>query len=164
MSCLAAGSSVGPITALAPDPIALTAMDICKRAVAAGILDGQRDEVVAEVGHGELRCIAHLPTVLAGGPRRRKRQQHGHRRAAFSERQGFLSRAGSLHACPVDRSGIKHALPSRLKNCLTRGLPGDLRVTTGYQRDSSSKRPMSSVTLVARAAVVCGKACRRCGR
>ena len=29
-----------------------------------------------------------------------------------------------------------------------RALPGATWVTTGYQRDSSSKRPMSSVTLV----------------
>lgn len=31
-----------------------------------------------------------------------------------------------------------------------RALPWATRVTTGYQRDSSSKRPMSSVTLVTR--------------
>jgi hypothetical protein len=31
-----------------------------------------------------------------------------------------------------------------------RALPWTTKVTTGYQRDSSSKRPMSSVTLVAR--------------
>jgi len=32
-----------------------------------------------------------------------------------------------------------------------RALPWATGVTTGYQRDSSSKRPMSSVTLVTRA-------------
>jgi len=32
-----------------------------------------------------------------------------------------------------------------------RALPRATGVTTGYQRDSSSKRPMSSVTLVTRA-------------
>ena len=40
---------------------------------------------------------------------------------------------------------------SSRRSTVMRALPRVTAVTTGYQRDSSSKRPMSSVTLVARA-------------
>ena len=40
---------------------------------------------------------------------------------------------------------------SSRRSTVMRALPWATGVTTGYQRDSSSKRPMSSVTLVARA-------------
>jgi len=40
---------------------------------------------------------------------------------------------------------------SSRRSTLMRALPGATWVTTGYQRDSSSKRPMSSVTLAERA-------------
>src|SRR5512134_3583412 len=39
---------------------------------------------------------------------------------------------------------------SSRRSTVMRALPWVTKVTTGYQRDSSSKRPMSSVTLVTR--------------
>ena len=54
-------------------------------------------------------------------------------------RYGFRSQRAPLDCTSSRRSTVMRALPWATG------------VTTGYQRDSSSKRPMSSVTLVARA-------------
>jgi hypothetical protein len=54
-------------------------------------------------------------------------------------RYGFRSQLAPLDCTSSRRSTVMRALPWATG------------VTTGYQRDSSSKRPMSSVTLVARA-------------
>jgi len=52
---------------------------------------------------------------------------------------------------------------SSRRSTVMRALPWATRVTTGYQRDSSSKRPMSSVTLAWRARYRLWKL-PRCGR
>ena len=54
-------------------------------------------------------------------------------------RYGFQSQLAPLDCTSSRRSTVMRALPWATG------------VTTGYQRDSSSKRPMSSATLVARA-------------
>jgi hypothetical protein len=53
-------------------------------------------------------------------------------------RYGFRSQRAPLDCTSSRRSTVMRALPWAT------------RVTTGYQRDSSSKRPVSSVTLAAR--------------